>query len=319
MRSQDPHSSRFASQGRLRCESREANAAATSGEQSCGLCGGGTLRRSESQVPMSTGAGDDGITALFPVMRCSVCGSLAVEIAPQQMVSHVAAQPFVHPRGYEFNCEQREPFFRWLIDSYLKGAARDARAKILDFGSGLGHMTRLLAAAGCSATGVEIVDRARAFALEHAPEARFVRDLQSLAGEDGTFDAVLAIDSLYYVISPKQEIAAMCRLLKRGGTMVIRYSNRIWYYCCRRALGRNMASSPFGSARWAFSLRGVVRCLTSCGMTVTRVDYIEHKKKRNGLRSLWYPISGAIAKLTFGLLNFAPGVIVCAVKPKAAT
>lgn len=182
----------------------------------------------------------------------------------------------------------------------------------MDFGSGLGHLSKLLSEAGFDVTGVEVTDSAREFSIKHAPKANF---LKGLTLEKDKFDAILAIDSLYYVQSPRDVIKTLYKHLNHDGLMVLRVSNRIWFYNLKKLTNNVMVPSPLGDAKWGFSKQGIIKLLSSCGMTTRQVDFIERGKQVNSARNiLLYYILSYLAKLSRGLINLSPGMIICAYK-----
>jgi len=109
---------------------------------------------------------------------------------------------------------------------------QDRYERVLDIGSGLGHMARGLSARATEVVGVDIaqgaVDQAR---LLHAdiPNLHFIQgDLLRLPEIlDGGFDLIVLADTIYYLPPPiddallKMLAARVARLLRPGGMLVL--------------------------------------------------------------------------------------------------
>ena len=103
---------------------------------------------------------------------------------------------------------------------------------VLDLGSGLGDLARLLAARSDRVLGLDISQVARDHATERHREAANLSfqqgDILDLpAHYDGTFDLVMAADTLYYLPPPiddstlKRLATRLARLLQPGGTLLL--------------------------------------------------------------------------------------------------
>ncbi|MFB6466089.1 class I SAM-dependent methyltransferase [Cytobacillus sp. Hz8] len=91
---------------------------------------------------------------------------------------------------------------------------------ICDLGCGDGYGSRKLTLAGYSVTGVDVSDDMlhKAYTLNSDNNARFEKaDIGHLPFSDGSFDALMAINSLEWTESPLQVLDEMNRVLKRDG------------------------------------------------------------------------------------------------------
>jgi ubiquinone/menaquinone biosynthesis C-methylase UbiE len=114
-----------------------------------------------------------------------------------------------------------------LVEAAAQGRTR-RDVQVLDIACGPGNMTLTLAEAGFSVVGVDPYGAL----LEVAREKRRARHLTNLAFrqaellgngqfQDGTFDQVVNIHSLYLHPAPHQLLREASRVLKPGGTAVI--------------------------------------------------------------------------------------------------
>ena len=118
----------------------------------------------------------------------------------------------VHPFRYGRNLILED--LKKVLDELPKGA------KILDIGSGTGHMTKWIESMGFEIVGVEPSAEMIGFARKNFPEIKFTEGISSeLPFADGTFDLVVAFEVLRYLdetenINTYNEVR---RVLKKDG------------------------------------------------------------------------------------------------------
>lgn len=106
-----------------------------------------------------------------------------------------------------------------------------AGSSILDCGCGVGLSPYLLAKAGLKVTAMDIsplfiFEAKKRYANQ--PELRFfVGDAIKMSFPDQSFDAVCSFDLLEHVTDVKGVLKEMCRIIRRGGTLVIFMPNHL--------------------------------------------------------------------------------------------
>jgi SAM-dependent methyltransferase len=109
----------------------------------------------------------------------------------------------------------------------LFGAALDAArvtsgTRVLDAGSGSGMTAVLAAMRGAEVSAVDASAAMLAVARERLPNADIRQaDLEELPYDGGTFDAVVAINSVNYAENPAAAMNELARVVRSGGRVVI--------------------------------------------------------------------------------------------------
>ncbi|WP_456278659.1 class I SAM-dependent methyltransferase [Bacillus sp. AK128] len=111
---------------------------------------------------------------------------------------------------------------RQTIIPFLKKYSQSG--SILDAGCGDGYGSLLLDKQGFQVTGVDVsanmIDKARK--LNHDTSSQFLKaDIASLPFPDGTFDAIMAINSLEWTVDPLHVLKEFSRVLKTSGVLCI--------------------------------------------------------------------------------------------------
>ena len=105
----------------------------------------------------------------------------------------------------------------------------DRPCRVLDVGCGAGFLSNDIALRGREVTGIDIAPDALAVAHAHDASGRvryLVGDALALPFEDGSFDAVCAMDLLEHLESPERAIAEASRVLAPGGLFFFYTFNR---------------------------------------------------------------------------------------------
>jgi len=102
------------------------------------------------------------------------------------------------------------------------------RSRVLDVGCATGYIGKLLAARGCTVTGIECDTDAAAAARDTGAYAEIVHMDVGESAHDlprGPFDVVLCADVLEHIIDPVSVIRRLAVLLAPGGRMIISVPN----------------------------------------------------------------------------------------------
>jgi SAM-dependent methyltransferase len=139
-------------------------------------------------------------------------------------------------RAPSYDDHQRRPERRDLDNAawaeIWTAALPPAPARVLDVGTGSGHVAFLLASLGHDVTGIDLSDGMLARAREHAARretrpAFEVGDAVDPPFEPGSFDAVVGRYVMWTLRDPDAAVARWVRLLRPGG--VVAMADSTWF------------------------------------------------------------------------------------------
>ncbi len=114
---------------------------------------------------------------------------------------------------------------RETVPLLLEAGAIQPGSKVLDIGSGPGHVADLLFKAGTNVTGVDFSSNMVEVAQNRYPQITFKQaDAEQLPFEAGSFDAVVANYVVHHLARPEKVFAEIRRVLKPGG----RFAFAVW-------------------------------------------------------------------------------------------
>jgi ubiquinone/menaquinone biosynthesis C-methylase UbiE len=116
-----------------------------------------------------------------------------------------------------------------LLDRYSDHLGSIAGKSVLDIGCGFGGKTCVYAAAGADVIGVDIVRekivQSADFVQSRGSDATFtVGDAERLPFPDGTFDLVVANDSMEHFPDPEIALTELVRVLRPGGKIFLSFT-----------------------------------------------------------------------------------------------
>jgi len=104
--------------------------------------------------------------------------------------------------------------------------------RVLDYGCGSGHGTKLLSGSVAGVVGVDVAPEAIAHARERfaAPNAEYrVTDPATLKVPDGAFHAAVSVQVFEHIADSERHAAEVARVLRPGGLYVVATPNALTY------------------------------------------------------------------------------------------
>lgn len=121
-------------------------------------------------------------------------------------------------------------WFQRHVVAYEFAAARIAGRRVLDAGCGEGYGTEILAATAAEVVGVDLDKAVVGRAATRYRRARFeTADLQALPYPDGSFDAVVSLQVIEHLPSPRDFLGEIARVLAPRGTAIVSTPNRLTF------------------------------------------------------------------------------------------
>ena len=185
----------------------------------------------------------------------------------EKEVRDVLAKPDIHDLwNQRYHTPENERFFDLAFDVIAAEFRANADDVVLDVGSGPGHHTLRLVRRGFRVEAIDFSDtviqeaRARLEASGFADRIVLKKgDVTQLSYPDEAFSSILCWGVLMHVPEARKAIAELCRVLKKGGTIVLGENNgfslqsRTWrslQKLRRRAEVATVLRKPEGIEKW---------------------------------------------------------------------
>ena len=204
---------------------------------------------------------------LLGIRRCEECGVIFVS---PRLTKEAMASVFTE---HYFDTDDLELWGarRGRVFADVMAILKSRRVgTVFDVGAAYGHFVKYAQERGLSAAGSDISSKAVRIAREKLGVDLHAGALDQLALPDESFDAVVSIDTFYYVADPRVELDAMRRLVKPGGIIVLRLRNSLWSRAFAeanrfRAIGRAILPAPH---LWGFTAESISHLLEVSGWQV---------------------------------------------------
>jgi SAM-dependent methyltransferase len=188
--------------------------------------------------------------------------------------------------------ELQEPFYQPLWEAMLDAGGVGQGARLLDAGCGSGGAAYLAGRRGALVAGIDAADALIAIARYRWPEGDFhTGDLQALPFASGSFDCVIAVNSLQYAANWGAAARELRRVCSARGLVVVgthgspaECDERI----ILRVLRELITAPPKGGGPFSLSGSGVLeRLLEQAGMRVRRSQNVSCPFTYPDLDTFW--------------------------------
>lgn len=233
-----------------------------------------------------------------------------------EVLSHFKVAPYSTDEIEQCWLKRREGFYRFLLAMLSKPAKGRS---LLDIGCAFGHFLDCAVEYGYQPFGTEVsremtelLRKKREYPVSSGP-------LDALQLPEKHFDVITFVDSFYYFEDPLETLLLCRKLLKPGGELLMRVTNRNRMaqlhrlFCLLRFHKSHPAKIPFWTTDDAISChsrRSLTTLMNKTGFKVVKLTCFEKGKKIDSLGlSGFYKLSSFLAMITLEQVCLTPGII----------
>ena len=204
---------------------------------------------------------------LLGLRECDRCGVLFVSPRlTKEAMRSVFVEHYFDYANLKMWGERRRKVFAEVMRVLESRGVR----KVFDVGAAFGHFVKYAQEMGLEAAGSDISPKAVDVGRERLGVKLYAGALSELTLPDESVDAVVSLDTFYYVAEPRVELEAMRRLVKPGGVLVLRLRNSYWSRVLARvtafrAINRSALPAPH---LWGFTPQSISYLLEVSGWRV---------------------------------------------------
>lgn len=238
-----------------------------------------------------------------------------------EVLSHFEVAPYSTKEVEERWLKRREGFYRFLLD-LLSNSTRGK--SLLDVGCAFGHFLEIAAERGYRPFGTEASEEMADLLRKRLDYPVSSRSLDDLQLPEKQFDVITFVDSFYYFAAPLETLGHCYKLLKPGGELLMRVTNRNRMAGLYRSVfaltfrDRELAEMPFWTTDDAVSChsrRSLSKLMHKTGFQIVKLTYLEKGKDIDSfaLRT-FYKLTSMLARLTAEHISLTPGIICLATR-----
>jgi len=202
----------------------------------------------------------------------------------------------MHRDSIKMSGEDPEYFARYKLEVLRRILGEGFALPLLDFGCGIGNLTKLLVEAFPNVQGYDPSSESVKMAKERAPAATFTFEEEELP--EGRFGAIVIANVLHHVPPADREalLDRVARKLAPGGKLVV-FEHNPWNPLTRKVV----ADCPFDADAVLLPPPEIRQRLAAAGLANVRTRYIVFfPKALSALRGLepgldWLPIGAQVA------------------------
>jgi len=238
-----------------------------------------------------------------------------------EVVNHFKVAPYSSDENEQRWRKQREGFYRFLLDMLPKPA--DGKS-LLDIGCAFGHFLDCAVERGYRPFGTEVSEEMADLLRKRKDYPVSSRPLDDLQLPEKRFDVITFVDSFYYFANPLETLCQCHKLLKPGGELLMRVTNRNGMARLHRLAlalafrGGDLVEMPFWTTDDAISCHSrcsLTKLMNKTGFRIVELTGFEKGKKIDsfGMRT-FYQLTSVLALLTCERICLTPGIICLAAK-----
>lgn len=238
-----------------------------------------------------------------------------------EVLSHFKVAPYSTNEIEQQWLRRRKGFYQFLLGLLSKPA--DGKA-VLDIGCAFGHFLDCAVERGYRPFGTEVSEEMADLLCRRRDYPVSTRPLHNLQLPEKQFDVITFVDSFYYFEKPLESLRQCHKLLKPGGELLMRVTNRNGIARLHRLASTlkfwrgGLVEMPFWTTDDAISChsrRSLTKLMSKTGFRIVKLTCLERSKNIDsvGMR-FFYWITSAIARITYERICLTPGIICLATK-----
>jgi len=237
------------------------------------------------------------------------------------IVNHFKVAPYSSDEVEQRWLQRRAGFYEYLLDLLEQPAGGK---QLLDIGCAFGHFLDVAVARGYEPFGTEVSVEMADLLRKRREYPVSSRPLSDLRLPVEKFDVITFVDSFYYFEDPLMALRQCHKMLKPGGKLLMRITNRNplarlhHLVSSFRTKPKIVPQMPFWTTDDAVSChsqKSISKAMVLAGFRIQKLTCIEKGKRIDslGLR-MFYSMTTAMVRLSFGSICWTPGLVCLAVK-----
>lgn len=272
------------------------------------------------QGPCANVATFPGSQGDYELFKCCRCGLIFVHPMPQ-LQEHFHGEDSGRVQQWEVRedvMQTRLAYSRHLINELSQHVRPPA--SLLDFGCGYGEFLQAAIDKGYCAYGVDVSRSCVEYIRDRMPAVTVASSLEELPIGTGQFDAITAIECLYYMPDPLGILRRLSGYLKENGKLfIVTSGNRgwpIWVFSLMIGAPVFLRPGAFltrallnNRAYYGFTSKSLTAMMHTIGLVdLKRINSLGARIHRPAMRVLlgsWDLVARLVAKVTLDRLDFA--------------
>lgn len=211
----------------------------------------------------------------FKVVKCRNCGLVYTNPQPEGGLIEEHYQEEYYKEWMEKQMERRIPMWEKRLKEIMEYRNN---GNLLDIGCGIGTFLRLAKKEGFEISGTEISEYASRYVKENLSIDVFRGNIEELDFPSDSFDVLTMWHTLEHLPNPKAALAAVHRILKRDGLLVIATPNlnnfitRVLYLLAKRKKLKLFSSQAKELHLYHFSVHTLTSMLNETGFRIIKID-----------------------------------------------
>ena len=216
-----------------------------------------------------------GVAQVNQIVKCNHCGLMyanpRARDVDQVMIKNYDANWTLHHSQHRFEKESLQIRDYRKTQAFLKKSYPN-RGKLIEIGSGLGHLLNFFKQDGWDVMGIEPLRGGCQFSESEFGIKAIPKTIEEAALDENSVDVVLMMHVIEHVPEPFSTFKEVYRILKPGGIFILetpRYDTLMF-----KLLGKRERSLSCDGHLYFFTTHTLKKMATNAAFTVQKVDYV---------------------------------------------